>query len=281
MASNQRSVDYMMASDRTDNDGYTTFDFRIKGHVAEIILNRPDVLNRADHAQLTELTAVFRDLRSYPDIRAVVFGSTGKVFSAGGDFEMMKCSHDDFITRMASFDRGKDLINTILDLPVPIVVALHADVIGVGATLLLCCDLVVAARSAHICDPHVKIGLVAGDGGCVVWPAAAGVLRARRYLLTGDAVPASDAYMMGLVTDLVETAEEALPEARQLALRLAKLPPLAVQGTRRSLSRLMRARVQEVLDYSFEMEGITMQSDDLLEAIAAFKEKREPVYKGR
>lgn len=260
---------------------YTTFDFEISGHIAEITLKRPELLNRADHEQLTEIAHVFRSLRHNREVRAVVFASTGKVFSAGGDFALMQKSHDDFIARMGSFDRGKELVHSILELHVPIIVALHADVIGVGSTIVLCCDLVVAAKSAKLSDPHVKIGLVAGDGGCVAWPAAAGILRARRYLLTGDPVGAELAYQFGLVTDLVENPEDALPAARKLAEKIAKLPPLAVQGTKRSLSRLMMARVYEVLDYSFEQEGITSQSDDLLEAIAAFKEKREPVYKGR
>ncbi|WIW89515.1 enoyl-CoA hydratase/isomerase family protein [Sphingobium sp. V4] len=260
---------------------YTTFDLKIDGHVAEIVLNRPELLNRADDPQLKELSGVFRSLATNREIRAVVLASTGKVFSAGGDFELMKKSHEDFIARMDSFARGKELVNSILDLPAPIVVALHADVIGVGSTIVLCCDLVVASKNARISDPHVKIGHVAGDGGCVAWPAAAGILKARRYLLTGDPVPAEDAYTFGLVTDLVEAPEDTLPAARALAQKIAKLAPLAVQGTKRSLSRLMRARVYEVLDYSFEMEGITSQSEDLIEAINAFKEKREPVFKGR
>lgn len=262
-------------------DSYTSFDLTIDGHVAEITLNRPEILNRCDRAMHEELPAVFQSLEKNRDIRAVVLASTGKVFSAGGDFQMMRNSHHDYQHRMESFARGKALVKSILELPVPVVVALHADVIGVGATFVLCCDAVVAAKTAKISDPHVKIGHVAGDGGVVAWPAAAGILKARRHLLTGDPITAEEGYMFGLVTDLVETADDALPAARKLAGRIAKLAPLAVQGTKRSLSRLMMARVFEVLDYSFEQEGITSQSEDLLEAISAFEEKREPVFKGR
>lgn len=260
---------------------YTSFDVVIDNHVAEITLNRPEILNRCDRAMHAELPDLFQALRRNRNIRSVVLASTGKIFSAGGDFQLMRNSHADYVHRMESFERGKALVKSILELPVPVIVALHADVIGVGATLVLCCDAVVAARTARISDPHVKIGLVAGDGGAIAWPAAVGILKARRHLITGDPISAEEGYMFGLVTDLVDTAEEALPAARALAQRIAKLAPLAVQGTKKSLSRLMMARVYEVLDYSFEQEGITSQSDDLLEAIDAFEQKRDPVFQGR
>jgi enoyl-CoA hydratase len=161
------------------------------------------------------------------------------------------------------------------------VVALHGDAIGLGATVTLACDAVVASRSAGLSDPHVAIGLVAGDGGCVVWPAAAGMLRAKRYLLTGDRLGAEDAWAMGLVTDLVDGPDDVLPAARALAARIAALPPLAVQGTKRALNRALAQRAGEVLDLSFALEGASMASSDLLEAIAAFKERRPPHYTGR
>jgi enoyl-CoA hydratase len=119
---------------------------------------------------------------------------------------------------------------------------------GLGATIVLATDAVVAARGAGLSDPHVAVGLVAGDGGCVVWPASAGMLRAKRHLLAGDRLPAEDAFMLGLVTDLVDTAEETLPAARSLAQRMAALPPLA--------------------------------SDDLVEAVTARREQRHPRYRG-
>jgi enoyl-CoA hydratase len=249
-------------------------------HVAEVTLSRPDLLNRADAVLHEELPRAFVRLAANRDIRAVVLASTGKVFSAGGDFALMLAAHDDLITRMETHERGKRLMRSVLELPVPVIVALHGDAIGVGATLVLTCDAVIAARTARLSDPHVNIGLVAGDGGCVAWPAAAGLMRARRYLLTGDLVSAADAHQWGMVTDLVDLPEDTLPAARKLANRIAELPPLAVQGTKRSLSRLALARVYEVLDYSFAQQAITSASDDLIEAIGAFKEKRKPVYKG-
>jgi enoyl-CoA hydratase len=192
----------------------------------------------------------------------------------------MLALHDDPHFRVASIDEGRRLLTTLIDMPIPIVTALQGDAIGLGATVVLGTDAVVAARGAGLSDPHVAIGLVAGDGGCVVWPASAGMLRAKRHLLTGDRIPADQAFALGLVTDLVGEPGEVLPAARALAGRMAALPPLAVQGTKRALNRLMQQRAGEVLDLSFALEGVSMASDDLVEAIAAFREKRPPHYRG-
>lgn len=253
----------------------------VDGHVAEVTLTRPEVLNRFDFELHTAFTEVLLELRSRTDLRAVVLASTGKVFSAGGDFELMLAARADVGVRTKAVDEGRLLFRLLADMPVPVVVALQGDAIGLGATVALACDAIVASRTASIADPHVAIGLVAGDGGCVVWPAAAGLLRAKRYLLTGDRLPAEEAWAMGLVTDLVDGPNEVLPAARALAGRMAALPPLAVQGTKRALNRLLDARAGEVLDLSFALEAASMASDDLAEAIAAFKERREPKYQGR
>jgi enoyl-CoA hydratase len=114
-----------------------------------------------------------------------------------------------------------------------------------------------------------------------MWPAAAGMLRARRHLLTGDPLDAETAFGLGVVTDLVDAPDDVLPAARAIADRIAALPPLAVQGTKRSLNRVMQQRFGEVFELSAALEGETMASEDLLEAIAAFREKRPGEYRGR
>jgi enoyl-CoA hydratase len=160
------------------------------------------------------------------------------------------------------------------------VVALHGAAIGLGATVVLTADAIVAARTATISDPHVALGLVAGDGGCLVWPQSVGMLRARRHLLTGDPIDAETAAAMGLVTDLVDTPDEVLPAAQALAARIAALPPLAVQGTKRALNRVTQLRAGEVVDLSLAHEETTLASRDLLEAIDSFTERRPGNFQG-
>jgi enoyl-CoA hydratase len=143
------------------------------------------------------------------------------------------------------------------------------------------CDVVVAARRAKLADTHVQLGLVAGDGGCLVWPQAVGMLRARRHLLTGDALDAATAFQLGIVTDLVDEPDDVMPYARGIAERIAALPPLAVQGTKRALNRVSTLRADEVVDLAFELEETTLVSNDLLEGIAAFREGRAATFTGR
>jgi enoyl-CoA hydratase len=249
--------------------------------VAEIALTRPDVLNRFDHPLHQAFIPALGEIATNPDVRAVVLSSTGKAFSAGGDFAMMIDGHDDPAVRHTLVSNARRLVNAFLDLPQPVVAAVQGAAMGLGATVALCCDAVVAARSAVLADTHVNVGLVAGDGGCLVWPAAGGMLRARRHLLTGDPLDAETAFTLGMVTDLVDTPEEAAPAARAIAERIAALPPLAVQGTKRSLNRISAQRAGEVLDLSLAHEERSMASDDLLEGIAAFREKRPATYRGR
>lgn len=246
----------------------------------EIMFSRPELLNRVDDDLRDALIDALRSVTNDGSTRCVVLGAEGKVFSAGGDMEMLKTKHGDIAAIHRGTDAGRRLIDTLFDIPVPVVAAVHGHAVGLGSTIVLACDAVVAARGVRIVDSHVAIGLVAGDGGVVMWPAAMGMVKAKRHLLTGDPLLAEDAAALGVVSDLVESPDEVLPTARALADRIAALPPLAVQGTKRSLNHVMRLRAHEVLELSFAYEAETMSSQDLLEGIAAFQEKRAPKYSG-
>jgi enoyl-CoA hydratase len=250
-------------------------------HVAEVSLIRPKLLNRFDNQLQVELAMALEELATDGEVRAIVLGSTGKAFSAGGDFALMQAAHDDVSARRETVDAGKRLLRSFLELPQPIVAAVQGPAIGLGATVALMCDVVVAARRAKVADTHVQLGLVAGDGGCLVWPQAAGMLRARRHLLTGDPLDAATAYELGIVSDLVDEPDDVLPCAREIAARIATLPPMAVQGTKRALNHVSTLRADEVVDVAFELEERTLTSEDLLEGIAAFKEGRAPIFVGR
>lgn len=250
------------------------------GHVVEVRLSRPELLNRVDGLLHAELIDVLTALREDP-ARAVILSSVGKVFSAGGDFAMMELAQRDSDVRRATVEDGRRLVRAILDLPQPLVVAMHAAAIGVGATIALLGDVLVASRRAVLADTHVGVGLVAGDGGALAWPQAGGMLRARRHLLTGDPLDAVTAHSLGMVTDLAEDADECLRIARDVAGRIAAQAPLAVRGTKQALNRISAQRAGEVLDLSLSLEEHTLASEDLLEGVAAFREGRTPDFKGR
>ncbi|MCG7207404.1 enoyl-CoA hydratase/isomerase family protein [Streptomyces arenae] len=249
--------------------------------VREIVLTRPDVLNRFDATLHHELTTTLEAVRDDPEARAVVLASTGEVFSAGGDFALMREAYEDGTVRRSLVDDARRLLDAFLNLPQPVVAAVQGAAMGLGATVALACDAVVAARSATLADTHVNVGLVAGDGGCLVWPQAVGMLRARRHLLTGDPLDAETAYRLGAVTDLVDTPGEAHPAAMAIARRIARRAPLAVQGTKRALNVVSRRRAAEVVELSLAHEESTLGSEDMLEGIAAFTGRRAPRFHGR
>jgi len=248
--------------------------------ICEISLVRPKLLNRFDNQLPTELATVLDELAKDDDVRAIVLGSTGKVFSAGGNFALMQAAHDDADSRRETVEAGLRLIRSFSDLP-----PAHCgggagpgDWPGRdGGT----CDVVVAARTAKLADTHVKVGFVAGDGGCLVWPRAVGMLRARRHVLSGDALDATTAYQFGIVTDIADEPGDVLPCAREIARRIAALAPLAVQGTKPALNYVTSLRAAEVVELAFELEERTLTSDDMLEGIAAFKEGRAANFAGR
>lgn len=260
---------------------YETIEVRFEGPVATIRFILPDILNRMVEQTLVEFTDAIERLRRPGDVRALLISSTGRAFSAGGDIEETRRLAGDFDARQDAWDSGRRALYGMTELPMPVVVALHGDVYGLATSIVLSADIIVASRNARIGDPHVKMGLVAGDGGCAVWPIAFGLMRAKRHLLTGEPITAEEAYRLGAVSDLVDTPEETLPAAQALCDKLIALPPLAVQLTKKALNHLTRQRLAEVFDYSLAMEQYTMLSEDFLEAITAFKEKRTGQYRNR
>jgi len=262
-------------------DALKTMRITREGAVVTITFTRPDEMNRFDVPQETEFIEALKFLRHADDgARVVVLAAEGKEFSAGGDVGTVLAMASDFAARKRAVAAGLELMTELLSFPIPIVTAIQGAAMGLGANVALATDVVVAWREARLADPHVRIGVVAGDGGAVVWPLSAGILRAKRHLLTGDPITAEQGYAFGLVTDLVDSPEEVLPRARAVADKIAALPPLAVQGTKRALNRLLGQRAGEVLELSLQLEAMTMATDDVVEATTAFLEKRPGVYTG-
>jgi enoyl-CoA hydratase len=249
--------------------------------VAYIVLSRPDILNRVDLTVERELTEAFTALDADPAARAILLSSSGRVFSAGGDTRVMIDAAGDLATRMAMIDGGRRLRASLAELTKPLVVALAGNSYGASTSLILSADAIVTYPEVEIADPHVLMALVAGDGGCALWPLTVGMLRARRHLLTGDPIRGELAYQLGMVTDLVPDRAEVLPAATKLAGRLAALPPLGVQLTKRALNRIGAALGAPAFDLAFYLEALSFGSEDMREAVAAFHEKRAGQWKGR
>ena len=264
----------------SDEPTFSTLRVSADGAIVEVIMARPDLRNRIDDLARAELIAAIEHYGHLRETRVLILGAEGRAFSAGGDFDMMRARQADRRASEGGAYDSRRLLNAIANSPVPVVAAVQGHAVGLGATITLSCDVVVASRGARIMDPHVKVGLVAGDGGVVVWPQNVGMIRAKRHLLTGKPVLAEEGYAMGMVSDLVDTPEEVLPLAREIAGEIAALPPLAVRGTKKSFNAVMRKRLEEVLELSLLFEDQTIHSKDLLRALDAIQHDIEPVFEG-
>lgn len=264
-----------------DPSSYRALRFeRLPGDVLRVAIAHPtSALNAVDELLHAELTRLFRDLKQESEARAVLLTGEGRAFSAGGDFEWFPKLQDFAALEHLRRD-AKQLIWDLLDVELPIVCALNGPAAGLGASIALLCDVIFMARTASILDPHVRVGIVAGDGGTAIWPMAVGPARAKQYLLTGDPVPAEEARRIGLVNFVCEP--DALEgEALAFARRLAAGAPLAVQYTKQSVNKLVKQSLNLAFDHATALEIVTFRSDDHREALAALREKRSPVFRGR
>ncbi len=167
----------------------------------------------------------------------------------------------------------------LLDVEQPIVCAVQGYAMGLGATIALCCDVVLASESAVIADTHVNIGLVAGDGGTVIWPMLLPVNTAKYYLMTGEPITGKVAAELGLVVKCLPD-DELYDAAYEIAAKLAAGPTLAIKFTKMAVNKSLKEQANLLFDTSLLLEGATMLSDDHREATTAFVEKRRPVFKG-
>lgn len=252
----------------------------LDGAVAEVVLSRPEALNCFDEQLHHDFLDMLQVVPAETEVRAILLYSTGRAFSAGGNVHWMQEVNADRARARYIVGIGKQLMTEMLNIRIPVVAAVQGPAMGLGANVVFASDVVVATTAAQFADSHVVMGLVAGDGGTVVWPQSIGMVRAKRHLLTGEPLSAADAYALGMVSDLVEDDDELLPTARALARKIAALPPLAVQGTKQSLNRVLQQRAGEVFELSLALELDTMTSRDLKEATDAFLEKRTGRYEG-
>ena len=157
---------------------------------------------------------------------------------------------------------------------------MNGHAIGVGATIALHCDIIIVAENARIADPHINVGLVPGDGGCIIWPLSIGLCKAKEYLMTGSPLEAAEAERMGLINRVVP-AENVMEEAWKMAKRFADGPIQAISWTKVCLNKIIMERLEFLMDAGVAYEYHSMNLPDHLEAAQAFAEKRTPQFKGK
>ncbi|HMM76206.1 MAG TPA: enoyl-CoA hydratase-related protein [Gammaproteobacteria bacterium] len=263
-----------------DQSRYRHIEFRYDARILTVALNRPDALNAVNAGLHTELSRVFYDIAADPDSDVVVLTGKGKAFCAGGDIKWMQ----DAIDEQEMFERtaveAKGIFFGQLEIEKPIVCRMNGHATGLGASLALCCDVVFASDQAKIGDPHVSVGLVAGDGGCVLWPQLLGYTRAKEYLLTGDLIPAPEAARLGLINHAVPLAELDTA-AYGYAERLARGATKAIRWTKVTANLGLKALAHQIFDTGLGYEIQSNRTRDHQEAVNAFRERRAPQFTGK
>jgi enoyl-CoA hydratase len=215
--------------------------------VVLVTLNRPETYNASNHELHKAITDVWPELEKLTGIRAVVLTGAGPAFSAGGDFTLLDNMVRDTALRATLMTEGADLVRRMAHFPHPIVAAVNGPAVGLGCSLASFADLVVMEEHAYFMDPHVSLGLVAGDGGVITWPLNMGLQRCKEFLLLGGRMTAEQALQYGLANRVVGKGES-VAEARKLAKRLADLPPQSLRETRRVLNQPIVERIEAALD---------------------------------
>jgi enoyl-CoA hydratase len=245
---------------------------KARGPVRVVTMNRPSALNANSPELHAALVGVWRHLASDPGAGSAVLTGAGRAFSAGGDMNDFVDLWTDRARRRHELDEARQIVLEMLDFPLPLVAAVNGPAVGLGCSLATNCDLIVLADDAYLCDPHVSIGLTAGDGGAATWPLLMSMPRAKEYLLTGDRIQADTALSFGMANRVVPR-DEVVETAVTLADRLAGQPPQAVRSTKRALNIHIRRAVEGVLDYALEAEFHSFDTDEHHAAVNRFLDR--------
>lgn len=243
------------------------------GPVLTIALNRPECLNAFDRTMHSELVLALQFAADDEESDLIVLTGRGAAFSAGGDLAWQQDAYEHPASFAATMREAKQIIFGLLDCEKPVIARINGPAVGFGATLALFCDLAIMASSAFLSDPHVKVGMVAGDGGAIIWPQLVGFARAKEYLLVGDKVDAATAERIGLVNRAV--ADDRLDETvADYAARLLANSRLAVRYSKLTINIALRSLASAMMDVGLGYEAVTNASPEHGEALALWREAR-------
>jgi enoyl-CoA hydratase len=257
-------------------ENYERLKFSRRGLVLTVTMDNPPV-NGIDHKLHAELARVFSEIQRDDSCNIVVLTGEGRCFSAGGDLHQMLANLDDGAMIVREMGDAPDIIKSLLALEKPTIAHVNGHAMGLGASLALMCDVVFANENAKIADPHVMVGLSAGDGGSLMWPHLIGYARARHHLLTGEPLTGRDAAEIGLIHKALPEAELAAAVA-DYADKLAAKPFQALSATKVSINMALCRQAGADADSHIRLETRAMMSNDHREALVAMIEKREPRF---
>jgi 2-(1,2-epoxy-1,2-dihydrophenyl)acetyl-CoA isomerase len=260
-----------------------TANVRRDGGATTIELNRPEALN-AWNAQLgADLLAALGDAAADQSVRVVVITGAGRAFSSGADLKDVSGGDTTPDGRPDVYktltERYHPIMLAIREMPKPVVASVNGPAVGIGCSLALCCDLIVAAHSAYFLLAFVNIGLVPDGGSSLLVPSRVGMARASELSMLGERLPAEQALSWGLINRVVAD-EELSDETAALAARLAAGPTRSYAGAKRQLNNWLYARIDEQLELEAQIQQEMAASDDFVEGAIAFAQKRTARFGG-
>jgi enoyl-CoA hydratase len=233
----------------------------VDGPIRIVRFNRPAELNAVNVKLHWAMANVWKQLARDTEAKVVILTGEGRAFSAGGDLDWITSFLDDPVARDDSLREGAEIIDEMLRFPLPVIAAVNGAAMGLGCSVAVLADIVLMSQKAYLADPHVAVGLVAGDGGAAFWPLLTPIMRSREYLFTGDRIDAATAVELGLATRVVEP-EKLLEEAKALALRFAAQPVQALRDTKRVVNMHLSSALAGAVAAGFAAERESMLSED-------------------
>lgn len=255
-----------------------TIDVQRTDGIVTITLDRPAKKNAINGVMWDELLATFREIGSSSTDRAVVITGAGGAFCSGADLTARGDGPQ--VHQLAAMRHVADVCLALARLPQPVIAKVRGVAVGAGCNLALGCDLVVASTNARFSEIFAKRGLSVDFGGTWILPRRVGLHRAKELAFFADIIDAAEAERIGLVNRVVDDADlDAFVD--DWAQRLAGGPPLAVAMTKRMLNNSMNVTLEEALDDEGAAQTVNFSTQDTVEAIRAFVEKRTPKFEGR
>lgn len=269
-----------MSSWETVHAGETVHTQRL-GAAVRLELYRPRALNAFDAALLAEFGAAVRSVSADRDVRAVLLTGAGRAFCAGADLDLDASDDVDLAEKTRSDLREgyNPMIRALRSMDKPVVAAVNGPAVGVGCSIAMACDLVVASDHASFALAFSRVGLTPDGGASLLLGARAGLGRASRLALLAEKIDAARAVELGIADELVP-AEELDARATELTTRLAAGPTAAYAATKRALNAALLPGLDAALDLEAELQSALAGSADFAEGAAAFAERRAPLFRG-
>lgn len=252
--------------------------FSVENAVASITFNRPQVFNSMHHTMRMEILSALDVCASDPAIRAVYITGLGKAFCAGEDLQEVTDPNGPSLTEIISSGYNP-MVLKIRNLEKPVVAAVNGVAAGAGANIALACDIVVATASASFTQAFSKIGLIPDSGGTWTLPRLVGFQRASALMMLSDKISAADAAAMGMIWKVFPD-ETFTADSLKIAETLAQMPTRGLALTKKALNQSFANDFAEQAALEDELQSLAGNTDDYREGVAAFLEKRKPVFKG-